>query len=104
MVEGYDAILAVDVGGTNFRAGIVELNLPKAKDLSKARVATGRDARGRKQYLYHADWRDIRDRDKYERLGDFARLLPRIRQRVDEDMSLRGTPREKVLATVVSLL
>jgi DNA topoisomerase-1 len=66
--------------------------------------ATGRDARGRKQYLYHADWRDIRDRDKYERLGEFARLLPRIRQRVDEDMSLRGTPREKVLATVVSLL
>jgi DNA topoisomerase-1 len=66
--------------------------------------ATGRDARGRKQYCYHADWRDARDRDKYERILDFASLLPRIRQRVDEDMSKRGIVREKVLATVVSLL
>ena len=66
--------------------------------------ATGRDARGRKQYRYHADWRDVRDRNKYERLLDFARLVPRIRQRIDEDMAKRGVPREKVLATVVSLL
>jgi DNA topoisomerase-1 len=66
--------------------------------------ATGRDARGRKQYRYHTDWREVRDRDKYERLVDFARLLPRIRQRADKDMSKRGTPRKKVLATVVSLL
>ena len=66
--------------------------------------ATGRDARGRKQYIYHADWRTVRDRDKFERILDFARLLPRIRERLDEDMSRRGTPREKVLATVVSLL
>jgi DNA topoisomerase I len=66
--------------------------------------ATGRDARGRKQYIYHADWREVRDRSKYERMLDFARLLPRIRARVRDDMSRRGMPREKVLATVVSLL
>jgi DNA topoisomerase-1 len=66
--------------------------------------ATGRDARGRKQYIYHAHWREVRDRNKYERILDFARLLPRIRGRVAEDMSKRGMPREKVLATVVSLL
>jgi DNA topoisomerase I len=66
--------------------------------------ATGRDARGRKQYIYHADWREVRDRSKYERMLDFARLLPRIRARIDKDMSRRGMPREKVLATVVSLL
>jgi DNA topoisomerase I len=59
--------------------------------------ATGRDARGRKQYRYHDDWRQVRDQDKYERLVDFAKLL-------DEDMGQRGVPREKVLATVVSLL
>jgi DNA topoisomerase-1 len=66
--------------------------------------ATGRDARGRKQYCYHADWRDVRDLNKYERILAFASLLPRIRRRIDEDMSKRGTPRAKVLATVVSLL
>jgi DNA topoisomerase-1 len=67
--------------------------------------ATGRDARGRKQYLYHAAWRETRDRDKYERILDFARVLPRIRRRVERDMSARGrASRDKVLATVVSLL
>ncbi len=66
--------------------------------------ATGRDSRGRKQYIYHADWREVRDRNKYERILDFARLLPRIRAAVARDMSKRGMPREKVLATVVSLL
>ena len=49
-------------------------------------------------------WREVRDRNKYERILDFARLLPRIRQAVARDMAKRGTPREKVLATVVSLL
>jgi DNA topoisomerase I len=66
--------------------------------------ATGRDARGRKQYRYHDDWRQVRDRNKYARIIDFARLLPAIRERVAGDMSKRGAPREKVLATVVSLL
>jgi len=66
--------------------------------------ATGRDVRGRKQYIYHADWREVRDHSKYERMLDFARVLPQIRRRVHDDMSKRGMPREKVLATVVSLL
>jgi DNA topoisomerase I len=66
--------------------------------------ATGRDARGRKQYRYHDDWRQVRDQNKYERILEFARSLPGIRERVRTDMSKRGTPREKVLATVVSLL
>jgi DNA topoisomerase I len=66
--------------------------------------ATGRDDRGRKQYRYHADWREVRDRNKYERILEFARALPRIRDRIAEDMGKRGMPREKVLAAVVSLL
>jgi len=66
--------------------------------------ATGRDARGRKQYRYHDDWREVRDRNKYERMLDFARLLPGIRERIAKDMRKRGAPREKVLATVVCLL
>ncbi len=66
--------------------------------------STGRDARGRKQYRYHDDWREVRDLNKYERLLEFAGLLPRIRERVDQDLAKRGTPREKVLAAVVSLL
>lgn len=66
--------------------------------------ATGRDARGRKQYRYHADFRAVRDEVKFKHLVAFARLLPKIRERVDADMSRRGLPREKVLATVVRLL
>src|SRR5262245_31783177 len=66
--------------------------------------ATGRDARGRKQYRYHDDWREVRDQNKFERIVDFARQLPSIRERIVKDMSKRGAPREKVLATVVSLL
>jgi DNA topoisomerase I len=66
--------------------------------------ATGRDDRGRKQYRYHQRWRAVRDANKYERLIDFARVLPRIRRRVQRDLGRRGLPREKVLATVVQLL
>jgi DNA topoisomerase I len=66
--------------------------------------ATGRDARGRKQYRYHAAWREIRDTNKYGHLLEFARLLPKIRARINSDMARRGMGREKVLATVVSLL
>lgn len=66
--------------------------------------ATGRDARGRKQYRYHARWREVRDETKYGRVVAFARALPRIRRRVDQDLALPGLPREKVLATVVRLL
>jgi DNA topoisomerase-1 len=66
--------------------------------------ATGYDARGRKQYRYHADWRDVRDATKYERLAQFARTLPRIRAAVERDLARPGLPRERVLATVVRLL
>lgn len=66
--------------------------------------ATGRDARGRKQYRYHPRWRKVRDAIKYDRLVAFAEALPRIRERVDRDISLPGMPREKVVATVVRLL
>src|SRR6266508_6454104 len=66
--------------------------------------ATGRDARGRKQYRYHERWREVRDENKFGRLADFAKALPQIRKRVDHDIKLPGLPREKVLATVVRLL
>jgi DNA topoisomerase I len=66
--------------------------------------ATGRDDRGRKQYRYHADWRTIRDQDKYDRVIAFGRALPKIRRRVARDLARRGLPREKVLATIVRLL
>ncbi len=66
--------------------------------------ATGRDARGRKQYRYHPRWREVRDEAKYGRLVDFARALPRIRRRTDRDLRRRGLPRDKVLALVIRLL
>ena len=66
--------------------------------------ATGRDARGRKQYRYHPRWREVRDEAKYGRLVEFARALPRIRRRTEQDLRRRGLPREKVLALVVRLL
>ena len=66
--------------------------------------ATGRDARGRKQYRYHPKWRAVRDSTKYERLILFGRALPVIRRRTDADLRRVGLPREKVLAAVVRLL
>jgi DNA topoisomerase IB len=66
--------------------------------------ATGRDARGRKQYRYHPAWRALRDSAKFDRMIDFGRALPRLRKRLRRDLALRGLPREKVLAVVVSLL
>jgi len=66
--------------------------------------ATGRDARGRKQYRYHPSWRLVRDAQKFERMPAFADALPRLRRRLRRDLGLPGMPREKVLAIVVSLL
>src|SRR3954470_21887109 len=66
--------------------------------------ATGRDARGRKQYRYHPRFREVRESTKYEHMVAFAEALPVIRGTVREHMALRGLPREKVLATVVQLL
>jgi DNA topoisomerase-1 len=66
--------------------------------------ATGRDARGRKQYRYHPRWREVRDEAKYGRMIAFGQTLPRIRRRIEQDLARTGLPREKVLATVVRLL
>jgi DNA topoisomerase I len=66
--------------------------------------ATGRDARGRKQYRYHAKWRTARDNTKYGRMIAFGQALPAIRRRTDADLRRPGLPREKVLAAVVRLL
>ncbi len=66
--------------------------------------ATGRDDRGRKQYRYHERWREVRDENKYEKMLVFGETLGKIRRRVKKDMTLRGLPRNKVLATVVHLL
>ena len=66
--------------------------------------ATGRDARGRKQYRYHPKWRQVRDETKYDRMIGFAQALPKIRRHTTRDTKRSGVPREKVLATVVQLL
>src|SRR4051812_36090061 len=66
--------------------------------------ATGRDAKGRKQYRYHPTFREVRESTKYEHMLEFADSLPAIRKTIAEHMALRGLPREKVLATVVNLL
>src|ERR1043166_2839006 len=66
--------------------------------------ATGRDAKGRKQYIYHPEYREARQQNKYAKMTLFGRLLPRIRARVDDDLSRRGLTRERVLATVGNLL
>lgn len=66
--------------------------------------ATGRDARGRKQFRYHPRWTAVRDEAKYERVISFAKVLPKIRRTIARHIKLPGLPREKVLASVVSLL
>ncbi len=66
--------------------------------------ATGRDARGRKQSRYHPKWREVRDEGKYERMVRFATALPKVRERVSADLKLHGMPRNKVLATIVSVM
>ena len=66
--------------------------------------ATGRDAKGRKQYRYHAAWRAHRDETKFDRLQAFADVLPLIRRRTNADLEPPGLPRNKVLATIVQLL
>lgn len=66
--------------------------------------ATGRDARGRKQYRYHPGWMTCRDEAKFSSLVPFAESLPRLRDRIDGDLRRRGLPRERVIASVVWLL
>ncbi len=66
--------------------------------------ATGRDAKGRKQYIYHTRWQELRNQNKYERMIRFGESLPRIRARIDQDLRRHGASRERVLAAVVRLL
>lgn len=66
--------------------------------------ATGRDARGRKQYRYHERWREVRDAAKFHKILDFAAALPALRRRVSRDLGREGLPPEKVVAAVVRLL
>jgi DNA topoisomerase-1 len=66
--------------------------------------ATGRDARGRKQYRYHAKWRAVRDEAKYHRLVAFCAVLPRLRTTVEQDLACRCLCKRKVLATVIALM
>lgn len=66
--------------------------------------ATGRDARGRKQYRYHPEWRQVRDCAKFGRMIAFGEALTKLRRRLRRDLGLPGLPREKVLAVVVSIL
>jgi DNA topoisomerase-1 len=66
--------------------------------------AVGRDAKGRKQYRYHTAYRHVRDQTKYNRMLAFGAALPKIRERIEEDLALPGMPRQKVLAAVVKLL
>lgn len=66
--------------------------------------ATGIDVKGRKQYIYHPAWVALRDQHKYHRMIQFANALPSIRLQIEKDLSLRGLPREKVLALIVSLM
>ncbi|MFF7710347.1 DNA topoisomerase IB [Pseudomonas sp. NPDC007930] len=66
--------------------------------------ATGRDARGRKQYRYHPRWREVRDADKYARLRDFGLSLPKVRKQLEAHLATPGMAREKVMALVITLL
>lgn len=66
--------------------------------------ATGGDARGRKQYRYHAQWQAQQGQTKFDRLREFGAALPRVRRRVQRDLKAKGLPREKLLATMVRLL
>jgi DNA topoisomerase I len=111
--------------GSGFRYETARGRSPSAKDLARIRAlaippaytnvwissdsnsylqATGRDARGRKQYRYHPDWTHMRSETKYHRMSDFGCALPHMRRRVSTDLARQGLTHEKVLATIVYLL
>jgi len=106
----------VSPGGTKLREGealvrIRSLAIPPAwtdvwisPDADGHIQATGRDGRGRKQYRYHARWSACRDEVKFSSLAAFADALPKLRERVDHDLRLKGIPRERVVAAIVWLL
>ena len=99
------------VVGARTRAWIEGLAIPPAwrdvwisPDPDGHLLATGIDARGRKQYRYHPAYRRRRDTRKYQRIADFGAALPRLRKQVAADLRRHGLPREKVVAAVVALL
>jgi DNA topoisomerase-1 len=67
-------------------------------------LATGQDNAGRKQYIYHPSWEELRDEVKFDRMGDFGRLLPKLRKRVDADLKRPGLARPKVTALAVAVM
>src|SRR5918912_791439 len=109
--RAWRAVQRAEVCNRNSTARLRSLVLPPAwtdvwicTDPRGHLQATGRDARGRKQYRYHPRWREVRDEVKYGRLIAFAEALPKIRARAEADLKRSGLPREKVLAAVVRLL
>src|SRR5258708_28682641 len=66
--------------------------------------ATGKDAKGRVQYCYHENWTQARAREKFDSMTGFAKVLPSIRKKVDEDLKLNGMPKDKVVALIVKLI
>lgn len=106
----------LDPDGTPVRDGetlarIAALAIPPAwKDVWIAPIenghlqAVGTDAAGRRQYLYHERWRAHRDREKYERMVEFARGLPQLREQCARDLDLPGMPHDRVLACAVRML
>jgi DNA topoisomerase-1 len=66
--------------------------------------ATGTDAKGRRQYRYHAEWTKARAREKFDSMAGFAKILPTIRKKVRADLKLRGMPKDKVVALIVTLI
>ncbi len=73
-------------------------------DIKSKVQAIGKDARGRKQYIYHEDWTKARAAAKFDGMGPFAAVLPAIRKKVDNDLQLKGMPKDKVVALVVKLI
>ena len=97
--------------GDEHRAWIESLAIPPAwegvwicPDRDGHLQATGRDARGRKQYRYHPAWMELRNRTKFDQLPSFAEALPRVRRRVSADLELPGLPARKVIACAIRLL
>ena len=93
------------------RARISSLVIPPAwtdvwisRDERSHLQATGRDAAGRKQYIYHPEWEEVRDEAKFDRMGPFGHALPRLRKRIQEDLRQRGLPHEKVVALATAML
>ncbi len=66
--------------------------------------ATGKDERGRTQYLYHPEWRIVRDANKFHRMLEFGQVLPHLRRTIKNHLKLRGLPKKKILATIVALI